>query len=333
MKQLEIRKGRIDCIVSKNLLMGVLVLAAVAGEAGASCGSAFCMVNTNWNLQGVAAEPGLRLDLRYEYINQDQPMAGSDKVAVGQIPRDHDEVKTINRNYLATADYTINDQWGVAATVPWVDRYHVHLDNETGEPVPEQWNFSRLGDIRVTGRYQRRSENLEHASLSYYGLNFGLKLPTGKWDLVNADGEEAERSLQPGTGTTDALLGAYYSQLLGHSNSSWFVQALWQAPLNSRDDYRPGQRLSFDLGYRYEASEGVGLMIQLNALFKGRDSGAQADAEDSGGRFLFVSPGISIALSKKVQLYGFVQLPVYQYVNGVQLTADWAAMAGIGTRF
>jgi hypothetical protein len=190
-----------------------------------------------------------------------------------------------------------------------------------------------MGDIRVLGRYQLRSENVERASLSYYGLNFGLKLPTGSRDVLNSDGERAERTLQPGTGTTDALLGAYYSQLLGHSSSSWFVQALWQAPLNGREDFRPGQRLSLDLGFRYEAGEQIGLMIQLNALFKGRDSGAQAEAEDSGGKFLFVSPGVSIALFNNFQLYGFVQLPVYQYVNGVQLTAEWAAMVGISARF
>jgi len=34
-----------------------------------------------------------------------------------------------------------------------------------------------------------------------------------------------------------------------------------------------------------------------------------------------------------MQLYGFVQLPLYQYVNGVQLTADWAVAAGISARF
>ena len=316
-----------------TLLLGALALGMPYQDAGASCGSAFCMVNTDWNLRGVAAEPGLTLDLRYEYINQDQLRAGTDKVAVGQIPRDHDEVKTLNRNLLATLDYTFNHQWGVSATAPWVDRFHSHLDNDTGVPVPEQWDFSRLGDVRVLGRYQMRSENLERASLSYYGLNFGLKLPTGQRDLVNADGERAERTLQPGTGTTDALLGAYYSRLLGHSNSSWFVQALWQAPLNSREDFRPGQRFSIDLGYTYGASDRIGLMIQLNALHKARDSGAQAEPEDSGGNFLFISPGINIALSKNFQLYGFVQLPVYQYVNGVQLTADWAAMAGISTRF
>jgi hypothetical protein len=31
--------------------------------------------------------------------------------------------------------------------------------------------------------------------------------------------------------------------------------------------------------------------------------------------------------------YSFVQLPLYQYVNGVQLTADWAFVAGASVRF
>jgi hypothetical protein len=32
-------------------------------------------------------------------------------------------------------------------------------------------------------------------------------------------------------------------------------------------------------------------------------------------------------------LYGFVQVPVYRYVTGVQLTARWAGLVGISTRF
>ncbi len=33
------------------------------------------------------------------------------------------------------------------------------------------------------------------------------------------------------------------------------------------------------------------------------------------------------------QVYAYVQLPLYQYVNGVQLTANWAALAGVSWRF
>src|SRR5207245_2010156 len=44
-----------------------LALLPAAGAAQASCGTAFCVLNTNWATQGVAAEPGTaRLDMRFE---------------------------------------------------------------------------------------------------------------------------------------------------------------------------------------------------------------------------------------------------------------------------
>ena len=54
-------------------------------------------------------------------------------------------------------------------------------------------------------------EDSAKQELSFFGLSFGLKLPTGEFDVRNAMGALAERSLQPGTGTTDLLLGAFYS--------------------------------------------------------------------------------------------------------------------------
>ena len=322
-----------DTVSREALLAGALAAAMACGGAHATCGASFCMVNTNWNLQGFAPEPGVRLDLRYEYIKQDQPMSGSNRVAFGAIRRHHDELYTTNRNWLAGIDYTIDANWGLAATIPIVDRDHAHIHNHRGAQLMDTWNFTRLGDVRVVGRRQWMSEDKEAARLSYYGLNLGLKLPTGDRDVDNAAGDRAERTLQPGTGTTDIILGAYYSGVLPFADSSWFAQALWQSPLGSREDYKPGRRFTIDVGYRYELSPSVGLMVQLNALHRARDSGQQAEPEDSGGQFVFASPGVSVALTKAVQLYGFVQLPIYQYVNGVQLTADWSAVLGVSARF
>lgn len=42
---------------------------------------------------------------------------------------------------------------------------------------------------------------------------------------------------------------------------------------------------------------------------------------------------MSYVLTRNAQVYGFLQLPLYQHVNGVQLTADWAAVVGVSTRF
>ncbi len=308
-------------------------LAACFPLAHASCGSAFCLVNTNWGAQGVWTEPGWRADLRYEYINQDQPRAGTQNVGVGEIRQHHDEVQTLNRNWFATLDYGFSPNWGATVIVPWIDRSHEHIHNHHGETIPESWSFSDPGDVRVAGRYQQVFEDVDALRLSYAGVIGGLKLPTGKTDVTNDEGEVAERSLQPGTGTTDLILGAYFRQAIAAWNASWFAQLGWQAPLNSHNGYKPGQQVLLDLGGRWEATERLGLLLQLNALWKGRDSGAEAEPNDSGGRFVFISPGFAVAVTKGVSLYGFVQLPLYQYVNGVQLVASRAYAVGASVQF
>jgi hypothetical protein len=188
--------------------------------------------------------------------------------------------------------------------------------------------------MRVMARRRLASaEDHESHALSTSGVSFGVKLPTGQTNVRNSAGELAEPSLQPGSGTTDFVAGASYSVALPMRELSWFVQALTQLPMNARDEYRPGHRLNLDVGGRYDVGERVGVLLQLNALFKARDRGAQAEPADSGGKFLFLSPGMSYALSRQFQAYAFLQLPLYQDVNGVQLVARRALAVGLTTRF
>lgn len=58
-----------------------------------------------------------------------------------------------------------------------------------------------------------------------------------------------------------------------------------------------------------------------------------AEPDGSGGRYLFLQPGVSYALTNDVQVYAFYQQSIYQYANGVQLTAPWSATAGVAARF
>ena len=313
----------------------VVASLVVPTAAYGSCGSAFCMVNTNWGVQGVWNEPGFRGDLRFEYIDQDQPRTGTQDIAVGEIPRHHDEVRTINRNLFATIDYGFSEALGVSVIVPWVDREHEHIHNHQGEQELERWQFSGLGDMRVVARYQFPAmvTDAQATRASFAGVTGGLKLPTGRTTVANGDGEVAERTLQPGSGTTDALLGAYYREALGNLNASWFVQANLQLPLNSYHAYKPGNQVLIDVGGRWDATDKLGLMLQLNAHYKGRDSGDEAEPEDSGSRTLSISPGFTYAVTPTVQVYAFVQLPVYQRVNGVQLVADRSYAVGVSAQF
>ena len=299
--------------------------------AQANCGAGFCSLNTDWDIQGVSNKTGVRLDLRAEYIHLDQLRQGSHKTKPAGELDEHDELRSINRNYLATLDWNINPTWGVTLKLPLIDRAHKHVHNEDDgfggvQPEPEKWDFSGLGDIQAVGRYRFYADNKQNA-----GIRFGLQLPTGSINKNNGEGEIAERTLQPGTGSVDSVLGAYYNHQNG--NVSWFAQGLWQHSLHQRDHFKPGRKLSADVGISYSVTPDISLMLQFNAQHKLRDSGANTEPADSGGHSFSVSPGVSYRVTGNTRIYGFVQAPLVQYVNGTQLTPDWSAAVGINTSF
>lgn len=308
------------------------LLAACAASAQASCGAAFCSVNTDWTTEATGLAEGSVFDLRYEHIRQDQPRAGSRRIAVGEIRHHHDEVKTRNRNLVATYSRTFANGFGLSVSAPFTDRDHLHIHNHRGAQVPEQWDFRKFGDLRVTGRYQRALGGSD-AAPSTAGVILGLKLPTGSTRVANTGGDIAERTLQPGTGTTDLILGAVFHQQLPASGASWFAQAQVQRALNSHDEFRPGTQLTADVGYAHPLADKLDGILQLNVVAKRRDRGAEAESADSGSRAVFLSPGLSYRVTDAVRVYGFVQQPLYQYVNGVQLTPDRAFVLGVSTRF
>ncbi len=272
------------------------------------------------------------MDLRYDYYSQSQLRSGTDPVDPGSIALPSDEEiqqSTLNRTVLIGLDYSPSRTWGVYMQVPYIDRRHSTIAE--GDIDVSTSHTRGLGDIRVLARYQGFSPDLS------WGVQFGLKIPTGKFDDVFLTGPQAgeplDRGLQNGTGTTDLLVGVYNS---GNLNGSfgYFAHAFVQAPLNSRDGFKPGTGVTVSLGVRYRTqSRAFTPQLQLNIHTEERESGAAADVENSGGTFAYLSPGVSIGLVQKLDGFAFVQLPVYQHVNGLQIEPRWLATVGFRYRF
>ena len=299
--------------------------------AQASCGATFCSLNTMWNTQDTATDAGTgKIDLRYEFIKQDRLRSGNTNISQAQDTNDTTELKTLNRNLIATLDYAFNSQWGFSVSIPVVSRSHSHISEPTGAATHESWDFLKVGDVRLLGRYQYNSDT---SSAAHYGVQFGVKLPSGDFHVANSEGVIAERSLQPGTGSVDAIFGGYYAYRADHNAPTWFAQTLFQRAIWPRDNFKPGDQLSLTGGITFPYTDTVSLLFQLNGLIKQHDTGANAEPDLSGGRYLHASPGLSYAFTRGTQLYGFLQLPVYQHVNGTQLVSDGSLVVGLATKF
>ncbi len=318
-------------------LLPVLALATVSTSvlACASCG---CTLSSDWDSQGFTTQAGLRLDVRYDTLNQDQLRSGKGKASAADVGASGQEVEKFTRNNYLTVglDYSFSPDWGVNVQLPWINRNHSTLGTGSdGSAVADTAYDSRtasLGDVKVVGRYQGFSPQRN------FGIMFGLKLPTGSHTEAGISTDPAnpgaaaiiDRGLQPGSGTTDAILGVYYFDTL-NKNWDWFGQATVQAALNSSDQYKPGTGYNLNLGVRYMGYGAVIPQLQLNTRYVQHDTGAQADTISTGGTLMYLSPGLVVPVSKRASVYGFVQLPVYQDVRGVQLTPRYSA--SIGARY
>jgi hypothetical protein len=311
--------------------LALFALLLVSAPAANACGACGCTLNSDWASQGYAVRPGFRFDLRYDYFNQDQLRSGIRSVdrSSFDFPNDQEiQEKTINRNLTLTLDYNPTVDWGVAVVVPTFNRYHATIAAGDTEPSFSQGNG--LGDVRVLGRYQGFTDD------HFIGLQFGVKLPTGGTKQTFNGGAKAGEVLDPGlqlgTGTTDLLLGVY---AFGNLGQDWgcFSQILFQKPLAEKNGFKPGDGVNANFGVRYSGFSSVTPHLQVNVRAEGRESGVNADIDNSGATLAYLSPGLTFNVSPKFQVYVFGQVPIAQRVNGLQLEPRSSVSLGLHWTF
>lgn len=336
-----------------------LVLPTVA-HACATCG---CSLSTDAAM-GYSAAAGWRINLQYDYINQDQLRSGTHSVSAASVaalnPAANQEVEhdTINRYLTLGISYSPNADWNVNLQLPYIDRSHTTYGAATPQQLtPDTLSgatVGSLGDVKFIASWQGLLPTHN------FGLQLGVKLPTGRYGGPNADGTGTvgrdpvaftrgpnaqqpapgnllDTSLQPGTGSTDAIVGAYYYQAVSQDFDA-FVNGQYQAAVAHKldapgADYRPGNLASLSFGLRYEAHPDWVPQLQVNLTHKSHDQGALADTADTAGTVAYLSPGLSVTVAGGWQAYGFVQLPVYSHLDGYQLFPHWTASVGVSTVF
>ncbi|MBS0320191.1 MAG: transporter [Proteobacteria bacterium] len=317
------------CAVAASLL------APSTAHACATCG---CTLSTDAAM-GYAAETGWRANLEFNYIDQSQLRHGTG-AADGVPPGNELENDTINRYWTLGLAYSPNLDWNFALRIPYVNRSHTtYGEYDPDAPLPDlsASHSSSIGDARLLVTWQGLlpTHNL--------GVQLGIKLPTGdygtqvKFYSGPLEGEPLDASLQPGTGSTDILVGAFYYQAISEDWDA-FVSANFQAAVASKqdqpgNDFRPGNQTTLSGGLRYEANPDIVPQFQLNASYKSHDQGALADTEGSQGTVVYFSPGVTFTVAHNTQLYVFAQVPVYSNLDGYQLFPRWTATGGVSVAF
>ncbi len=314
---------------ARKLAIAVSLVAMTGAPFSAlACSTCGCTLSSDWSSQGLAPSgEGFRFDFRFDYFNQDQLRSGTKKVDRSslEIPNDQEiQQSTYNRNYTLGFDYSPTQDWGVNVQLPYFNRYHTTIAE--GDTEVSTSHTQSIGDVRVVGRYLGLAANRN------VGVQLGFKLPTGSIDndFISGpqEGELLDRGLQPGTGTTDILLGAFTFGTVAQ-DWDWFAQGLLQQPMNSRDGFRPGTGFNANGGFRYVGIDKVIPSIQVNARWEGRESGENADIANSGSTLVYISPGVNFTVTNQLHAYVYGQVPVYQRVNGLQIEPRYTVTVGV----
>jgi hypothetical protein len=316
--------------------IAVSLLAMIPRAHGcASCG---CTLSADAAM-GYSAQPGWDLSVEYDYIHQDQLRSGTHSATV--VPAGYElEHDTLNRYVTTGLSYSPDSQWNFKLLVPYVIRTHsTYGDYDPAQPLPElsSSRSSSIGDIRLVTSYQGflPTRNL--------GVQLGVKLPTGQYGTAvdfsagPAAGTPLDASLQPGTGSTDIILGGYYYTPVSQ-DFDFIVNGQFQSALTHRmdqpgNDYRPGNSTTLSVGLRYEHAPAWVPQVQVNFLHKSPDQGALADVQNTAGTVVYLSPGLTAQVSRRLHLFGFVQVPLYSNLYGYQLFPQYTVTAGASYAF
>jgi hypothetical protein len=297
-----------------------------------ACSAHVCQLPSDWLSQGLAAHPdSTSISLRYDNVPQTQLRLDSKAVDRAAVPIpnvDEIEQTTYNHSLNLTINHSFGNDWVAEVQVPFVSRPHKTIAEGDNEISGSRTNG--IGDARATVRYQGLGGK------GVTGVEFGLKLPTGafrqQFRSGPAAGTPVDRGLQPGSGTIDVILGIYHFAKLSGA-FDYLIQVQGEIPFANREGFRPGMSGSATVGVTYQGWATAKPQLQLNFRAAKRDRGINADVAKSGGEQLFLAPGLSIRLSGSTVAFGIVQLPLYERVNGYQITPKLMGSLGVQHKF
>ena len=190
------------------------------------------------------------LDVRYDAISQDE----RDNGALPHFTAKHHNVTATVETSLLGMDWYL--------VVPRIDR--------TIETASSRGKVVGLGDVSIGTRFK----------VGDFRLIAGVKLPTGADDLTLV---APRRYLQPGTGSTDVLLGVRRDYAAHAGATAFFWQLSAQAPVTYDENFRPGSSFTGTAGLKVPLSGPLALSIQGTAIRQFRDHNSMATVDASYG--------------------------------------------------
>lgn len=235
--------------------------------------------------------------------------------------------KKLNDNYIKRSsktlflqlNYGITENIAVSVLVPYIWLNEKVLSSNTIRQT------SGIGDMVLTGLYTKPFSEL---ASGFVGL--GLKIPMGNTRNRDQDGQFVlPANLQPGTGSFDMIFLARYQSALAFRRSLVVTGSIFYKVNTSSDkftfhnSYKFGNELQAFMGvYDQLAIKSILSSPSLQFRFRHTDEDELEgfSNDNTGGNWLYISPGWTFTIYKNIELGVNAEFPVYRKLNGFQIT-------------
>jgi hypothetical protein len=350
------------CIVARHLRRVLLLSAAVAaaspaladhmGPSGVGSGGGMSVLGPDTLDEGHWSA-GLRLT----YTRPDRRSDAELEDLAGRHIHAHNT--DYNLNASASFAYGLTHHLTLSAELPYLRRDHLregsheHIGGMAVNSVEQLGSVAGIGDLNILAKYR-----LTESEGSGFSVIAGIKVPTGSTHRRSNDGERLETEHQPGTGSWDPILGASASTRLGAMQVT--ASALYQFSTRGAQRTHLGDRLqggvalshrfgtpphrhgeSGDLHHGDELDEHPDehrhsnweAFVELGGEWEGRQKVAGEVEQASGGKWLYVAPGVRFNSASRWSLAAAVALPLWQEIRESHPNNHYRLMLSVGRAF
>lgn len=283
--------------------------------------------------------------LRVEYISF-QTFSDSELVRFAEQGIAAHSTGSVTSPSLSVA-YGVTRTFTAAARLPYVVRKDLregHLEGTIAE-AHHHGDSRGVGDLTLTGQFL-----VAERGRSTVAALAGLKVPTGRTHVTDAEGERLEAEHQPGSGSLDFLGGISWSARLPFGSAD--ANLLGTLGTHGSQETTLGNILHYNVAisakiagashphtdppgarpHTHSGVVGADLIVELNGESRAKQRIHGIDDPNSGGNLIYFSPGVRVG----PESWSFslsTGFPIVQDVNGVQHKTDLRLLAGLGVSF
>ena len=248
--------------------------------------------------------------VNYDWNSLETLKAGSERL-------DDDTRRRETHSVLLESGYSITDRLSVDAFFSFVRQERTISQQGLAEDFT---STQGVGDAVILLKYKTKPGLV---------VGGGLKLPLGSANRTRDGGLPLNADLQPGSGALDYILYANFQREFTARPTLVFSSTAIHRFTGTNNEYLGSSSYSF--GNETQAIVGLADRLLIGRTFldpsvrlrfrkAGRDRFDGADFPASGGNFLFINPGLSLAMSSSISFQTNIELPIYAEVYDTQLS-------------